>query len=104
VKIISEILKYYDKNLKRLYSRSNLTKENKLIVSKLILIIKIANGLIINKKNRVKDVIVELENNQLTLKVITDEKIYNEKLEIELQKENFENTFGIKLSMKEINN
>jgi FlaA1/EpsC-like NDP-sugar epimerase len=29
------ILKYYDKNLKRLYSRSNLTKENKLIVSKL---------------------------------------------------------------------
>jgi hypothetical protein len=40
----------------------------------------------------------------LTLKVITDEKIYNEKLEIELQKENFENTFGIKLSMKEINN
>ena len=104
MKIISEILKYYDKNLKRLYSRSNLTKENKLIVSKLILIIKIANGLIINKKNRVKDVIVELENNQLTLKVITDEKIYNEKLEIELQKENFENTFGIKLSMKEINN
>ena len=92
------------KYLKRLYSRSNLTKENKLIVSKLILIIKIANGLIINKKNRVKDVIVELENNQLTLKVITDEKIYNEKLEIELQKENFENTFGIKLSMKEINN
>lgn len=47
VKIISEILKYYDKNLKRLYSRSNLTKENKLIVSKLILIIKIANGLIL---------------------------------------------------------
>lgn len=55
-----------------------MTKENKLIVSKLILIIKIANGVpIINKKNRVKDVIVELENNQLTLKVITDEKIYN---------------------------
>ena len=66
--------------------------------------VQMQHSLIINKKNRVKDVIVELENNQLTLKVITDEKIYNEKLEIELQKENFENTFGIKLSMKEINN
>ena len=81
-----------------------MTKENKLIVSKLILIIKVANGLIINNKSRVKDVIVELENNQLSFKVVTDEKIYNEKLEIELQKENFENTFGIKLAIKEIIN
>ena len=81
-----------------------MTKENKLIVSKLILIIKVANGLIINNKSRVKDVIVELENNQLSFKVVTDEKIYNEKLEIELQKENFENTFGIRLAIKEIIN
>ena len=42
-----------------------------LIVSKLILIIKVANGLIINNKSRIKDVIVELENNQLSFKVVT---------------------------------
>lgn len=93
---ISKILKYFEEDILELENSKSISKEEKLSVAKLAAILKIAESLDSSMEQKIDDLEITSDENDIYFNVKLKKMIFLEKLEFEEKKEVFENVFGLK--------
>ncbi|MGM0508091.1 MAG: HD domain-containing protein [Fusobacteriota bacterium] len=101
LEIIANISKYHsvkipdvnDENYKKL------DNENKILVSKLAALLRLADSLDRAHKNKIKDIEIKLKKDSLNIIAVTDEPIFLEKWVFNEKTNIFEQIFGIKANL-----
>ena len=98
VNIIAIIAKYDELSVPNVYDKEyeKLSKKNKLLVSKLIAIFRIANALANAKKQKINSLNIKIFNDEIIFTGETDENVYLEKWAFNKCAPFFEEVFGIK--------
>ena len=96
--MIAIIAKYDELTVPNVYDKEfeKLSKKDKLIVSKLIAIFRIANALDKAKKQKIKSLKIKLLNEKILFTGETDENFYLEKWAFDKCSPFFEEVFGVK--------
>ena len=93
---VASILKYFEKNVLELDYNKAIRKEEKLLVSKLSAILRIAESLDSSNEQKINSLEIVTDEDNIYFNVKIKRMIFLEKLEFEEQKEVFENIFGLK--------
>ena len=93
---VANILKYFEKDILDLDYNKNIRKDEKLLISKLSAILRIAESLDSSCEQKISSLDIVTDEDNVYFNVKIRKLIFLEKLEFEEQKETFENIFGLK--------
>ena len=93
--LVSKILKYFNTDILELEQNKLMSKEEKLSISKLSAILRIAEALDSSLEQKINSLGINMDDDNIYFNVKLKSMIYLEKLEFEKEKEEFGNVFGL---------
>lgn len=96
---VSKILKYFETDILELEYNRGISREEKLSISKLSAVLKIAESLDSSLEQKISDLDIITDENNIYFNVKLKRMIFLEKLEFDEKKEEFENVFGLKVHL-----